>query len=220
MGRSRSRSYDRGNYGPPSGMNGDYRRNAGPGPINDYHDRGYYGDRGHGRNQPYGGDRGGPPPQQSKGAPGGERRRGRRDDTPPGVSLLVRNLSTEITLADLQAAFRRIGEIKDVYIPLDYHSKQPKGFAFIEYATQAQARAAKDEMNHFLMKGRELEVVFAQEKRKTPGEMKIRTDSPERDQSTFNRSSSFERQRFDRDRDRGGDQRRRPEGRSGSRDQW
>lgn len=155
-------------YGPSSSY-GSHGSGGGQGPL-DHHDRGNsnsYGDR----------DRAG---FGQVPGPSGKQRRSRRDDTPPGVSLLVRNLSTEITLADLQAAFSRIGEIKDVYIPRDYHSKQPKGFAFIEYATQSQARAAKDEMNRFLMRGRELEVVFAQEKRKTPGEMKVRADSPER----------------------------------------
>ena len=151
-----------------------------------------------GHNSQYEG-RGPAPPQPQQDDRG--RRRGRRGDTPPGVSLLVRNISTQITSADLQAAFGRIGEIKDVYIPLDYHSKQPKGFAFIEYATQDQARNAKDEMNRFQIRGRELEVVYAQEKRKTPGEMRVRTDSPSEGRSDmgggggFERSSSFERHR-------------------------
>ena len=64
--------------------------------------------------------------------------------------------------------------MRDVYIPRDYHSQQPKGFAFIEYATPEMAREAREEMNKFLMKGRELEVVYAQEKRKTPNEMRGR----------------------------------------------
>jgi FUS-interacting serine-arginine-rich protein 1 len=98
----------------------------------------------------------------------------RRDDGPPGVSLLVRNVSPEITTQDLQLAFGRIGDVRDVYIPRDYHSQQPKGFAFIEYATPEMAREAREEMNKFLMKGRELEVVYAQEKRKTPNEMRGR----------------------------------------------
>lgn len=98
----------------------------------------------------------------------------RRDDGPPGVSLLVRNVSSEISPQDLQQAFGRIGDVRDVYIPRDYHSQQPKGFAFIEYATPEMAREAREEMNKFLMKGRELEVVYAQEKRKTPNEMRGR----------------------------------------------
>jgi FUS-interacting serine-arginine-rich protein 1 len=148
------------------------------------------------------------------GPPPGRRDGRRRDEGPPGVSLLIRNVSPDITTQDLQTAFGRIGEIRDVYIPRDYHSHQPKGFAFIEYATPALAAEARDEMNRFIIKGRELEVVFAQERRKTPNEMRGRvvnqqnhvgsSSSPgggggagERQQ----RSSSFERaQRRDRDR--------------------
>ena len=96
------------------------------------------------------------------------------DDGPPGVSLLVRNVSPDISTHDLQLAFGRIGDVRDVYIPRDYHSQQPKGFAFIEYATPEMARKARVEKNKFLMKGQELEVVYAQEKRKTPNEMRGR----------------------------------------------
>lgn len=95
-------------------------------------------------------------------------------------------------------AFGRIGDVRDVYIPLDYHSQQPKGFAFVEYATPDQAREARDEMDRFVMKGRELEVVFAQERRKTPNEMRGRVvdgGSCRRGGggANFKRSSSFER---------------------------
>lgn len=58
----------------------------------------------------------------------------RRGEGVPGISLLVRNIAPQITDADLGQAFGRIGEVRDVYIPRDYHSRQPKGFAFIEYA--------------------------------------------------------------------------------------
>ena len=174
-------------YGPPRGPYGDpFHDSAGPGP---------YG--------PPGG-RGGPPPRR-----GGERRR--REEGPPGVSLLVRNISPDATTADLQRAFGKIGEVRDVYIPRDYHSQQPKGFAFIEYADPEMAREARDEMDRFPIKGRELEVVFAQERRKTPGEMRVRGGAPgERERggapsSGRGRGGGGDRGRGgDRDRGRGG----------------
>jgi FUS-interacting serine-arginine-rich protein 1 len=109
----------------------------------------------------------GPPPIRAE-------RRGRKDEGPPGISLLVRNVAPDITLLDLQGAFGRIGVIRDVYIPRDFHSQQPRGFAFIEYATPEMAREAKHEMDRFVIKGHEIEVVFAQERRKTPREMRGR----------------------------------------------
>jgi RNA recognition motif-containing protein len=70
--------------------------------------------------------------------------------------------------------------LRDVYIPRDYHSQQPRGFAFIEYATPEMAREARQEMNRFVIKGHALEVLFAQERRKTPNEMRGRVvDGPE-----------------------------------------
>jgi FUS-interacting serine-arginine-rich protein 1 len=110
--------------------------------------------------------------------------------------LLVRNVGPEVTAADLQQAFGRIGVIRDVYVPRDYHSQQPRGFAFIEYANPEMAREAKIEMNRFRIKGHELEVVFAQERRKTPGEMKGRgSDGPNggSDGASDRGGSGFER---------------------------
>ena len=139
---------------------------------------------------------GGPPPGGRGGGRGGRRGRG---EGPPGVSLLVRNVSNDITSADIHQAFGRIGDIRDVYIPRDFHSQQPKGFAFVEYATHEQALDAREEMDRFVMKGRELEVVFAQEKRKTPDQMRGRVFSGAGGRrgggggADFDRSSSFER---------------------------
>ncbi len=94
----------------------------------------------------------------------------------------MRNIAPDITTQDLQHAFGRIGVIRDVYVPRDFHSQQPRGFAFIEYATPEMAREAKHEMNRFVIKGHEIEVVFAQERRKTPGEMRGRSsEAPEDD---------------------------------------
>lgn len=111
---------------------------------------------------------------------------------------MIRNVSPDITTQDLQNAFGRIGEIRDVYIPRDYHSHQPKGFAFIEYATAALAQEARDEMDRFVIKGRELEVVYAQERRKTPNEMRGRVVNQQNrggssERQNRGRSSSFER---------------------------
>jgi len=178
-----------------------------------FRDPGPYGAQG-GPAGPYGGGSrhyGNPPPPRG---PDRGRGRHRRDDGPPGVSLLVRNVAPDITAQELEQAFGRIGNVRDVYIPRDYHSQQPKGFAFVEYASNEQAREARNEMDKFVVRGRELEVVFAQEKRKTPNEMRDRVvDGDEGNEHVrhgnggagFNRSSSFERhKRRERQRERGG----------------
>lgn len=110
----------------------------------------------------------------------------------------MRNIGPQITNHDLGIAFGRIGDVRDVYIPRDYHSQQAKGFAFIEYADPEQAREARDEMDRFRIKGCELEVVFAQERRKSPNEMRGRVVNQQNHgagggRNNRERSSSFER---------------------------
>jgi RNA recognition motif-containing protein len=34
----------------------------------------------------------------------------------------------------------KYGEIRDVYIPTDYHTRKPRGFAFVEFADHRDAR--------------------------------------------------------------------------------
>jgi hypothetical protein len=90
------------------------------------------------------------------------------------------------------------------------------------------AREARDEMDRFRIKGCELEVVFAQERRKTPNEMRGRDDTGahtggSRDQGKdggggFERSSSFERMKQRRrDEERRRDQGSRPRSPGGDR---
>ena len=128
-------------HGPPRGG----PRGGGRGPPPHYdpnHDSyGPPGPRGGDSHGPRGG-RGGPQSQMrggggSGGGGGGGSRRGggrREGEGAPGISLLVRNIGPNITNHDLGVAFGRIGDVRDVYIPRDYHSQQAKGFAFIEYA--------------------------------------------------------------------------------------
>ena len=151
-------------------------------------------------------ERNAPAERNPRGGGGGGGGRRRNDET-IGLSLLVRNISSDITSEEIRQAFNRVGQVRDVYMyvnrlcythnnvahgfvliqhspcfshlyhpyrPRDYHSNQPKGFAFVEFANHEQAREARDEMDKFVMKGKMLEVVFAQERRKTPNEMKGR----------------------------------------------
>ncbi|RAW34282.1 hypothetical protein PC110_g9405 [Phytophthora cactorum] len=107
---------------------------------------------------------------------GGDRRgrsrsaeRGRRDP----ISLLVRNLSPDTTADELRRAFsRRAGDILDVYIPKEFSTNQPRGFAFIEFADARVGRDIKFEMDRTQLGGREIAVLFAKQHRKSPHEMR------------------------------------------------
>uniref|UniRef100_A0A7N6B5W7 RRM domain-containing protein n=1 Tax=Anabas testudineus TaxID=64144 RepID=A0A7N6B5W7_ANATE len=51
---------------------------------------------------------------------------------PPNTSLFVRNIADE-SRYDLRREFGRYGPIVDVYIPLDFYTRRPRGFAYIQY---------------------------------------------------------------------------------------
>ena len=52
--------------------------------------------------------------------------------------------------------------------------RDPRGFGFIQYVDPADAAEAKHHMEGYLLLGRELTVVFAEENRKKPTEMRTR----------------------------------------------
>ncbi|KAF4100983.1 hypothetical protein G5714_019179 [Onychostoma macrolepis] len=56
---------------------------------------------------------------------------------PPNSSLFVRNISDESRPEDLRREFGRYGPVADVYIPLDFYSRRPRGFAYIQYPLTA-----------------------------------------------------------------------------------
>ncbi|PIN11836.1 putative splicing factor, SR protein superfamily [Handroanthus impetiginosus] len=95
-----------------------------------------------------------------------------RGDAP--TSLLVRNLRHDCRPEDLRRPFGQFGPIKDVYLPRDYYTGDPRGFGFVQYVDPADAAEAKYQMDGQILQGRELTVVFAEENRKKPTEMRAR----------------------------------------------
>ncbi|KAM3932541.1 serine/arginine-rich splicing factor 12 [Leptodactylus fuscus] len=98
---------------------------------------------------------------------------------PPNTSLFVRNVADATRPEDLRREFGRYGPIVDVYIPLDYYNRRPRGFAYIQYPLFASrfedVRDAEDALYNLNRKwvcGRQIEIQFAQGDRKTPGQMK------------------------------------------------
>ena len=52
--------------------------------------------------------------------------------------------------------------------------REPRGFGFVQYVDPADASEAKYQMDGQVLRGRELTVVFAEENRKKPSEMRAR----------------------------------------------
>ncbi|XP_057488937.1 serine/arginine-rich SC35-like splicing factor SCL33 isoform X1 [Actinidia eriantha] len=97
---------------------------------------------------------------------------GRGRDLP--TSLLVRNLRHDCRPEDLRGPFGEFGPLKDIYLPRDYYTGEQRGFGFVQYVDPADAEEAKYHMDGQILLGRALTVVFAQENRKKPVEMRAR----------------------------------------------
>ncbi|CAI0425654.1 unnamed protein product [Linum tenue] len=98
--------------------------------------------------------------------------RGSGRDQP--TSLLVRNLRHDCRPEDLRRPFEQFGPLKDIYLPKDYYTGEPRGFGFVQYVDPHDATEAKHQMDGRVLHGRELTVVFAEENRKKPTEMRTR----------------------------------------------
>ena len=53
--------------------------------------------------------------------------------------------------------------------------REPRGFGFVKYRYGEDAAEAKQQLNHTVIGGREIRIVFAEENRKTPQEMRTTT---------------------------------------------
>ena len=97
----------------------------------------------------------------------------RRDDPDAGegVSLLCRNLGYNTDKEVVRSAFKEFGRVVDVYLPLDYMTKQPRGFAFVEMGDRRSAAAAIDGLDGKVIDNRAVKVLFATQKRKRPDQM-------------------------------------------------
>ncbi|XP_039038844.1 serine/arginine-rich SC35-like splicing factor SCL30 isoform X1 [Hibiscus syriacus] len=108
------------------------------------------------------------PPRRGYGGGGGY---GRRREQNQG-SLLVRNIPLDCRTEELRIPFERFGHVRDVYIPKDYHTGEPRGFAFVQFVDSYDAAEARRRMNGKIFGGREISVVVAAETRKRPEEMR------------------------------------------------
>ena len=72
--------------------------------------------------------------------------------------LYVGNLSYDTTEATLRPLFAEYGEIESVNVITDRETGRPRGFAFVEMATQQAADAAISGLNGKMVDDREIKV--------------------------------------------------------------
>jgi len=81
-----------------------------------------------------------------------------------GNRLYVGNLSYNTTQATLEAAFAACGEVREVAMPTDRETGQPRGFAFVTMGNASAATTAIAQLNGTMLDGRSLKVNEAQER--------------------------------------------------------
>jgi RNA recognition motif-containing protein len=81
-----------------------------------------------------------------------------------GKRLYVGNLSYNATEADLRDLFAESGNVTDVKVVLDRETGRPRGFAFVEMASDSEASAAMQSLNGRDVMGRPINVKEAQER--------------------------------------------------------
>ncbi|SBS83712.1 RNA-binding protein, putative [Plasmodium ovale curtisi] len=90
-----------------------------------------------------------------------------------GCSLLIRNLSFETSPEKVRRIFEHFGKIRDVYLPLDHYTRRPRGFGFVEYYDPKYAKEALNILNNSKIDGKEIRIIIAQNRRKSPDTMKM-----------------------------------------------
>ena len=93
-----------------------------------------------------------------------------KEITQMGTRLYIGNMSWETTEDSLMAALTEGGRnVKDLHIVLDRDTGRPRGFAFAEFATDAEAQAAIDALDGTDLDGRTLKVNEARERQSRGG---------------------------------------------------
>ena len=83
--------------------------------------------------------------------------------------VFVGNLDFNTTKTEVQNLFSEIGEIRDVYLPMDRQSGRPRGFAFVEFASDEDAAKAIEKFNGYTLSGRALRVNAAEDRPRSGG---------------------------------------------------
>jgi RNA recognition motif-containing protein len=80
------------------------------------------------------------------------------------AKVFVGNLDFNTTRSEVQNLFAEIGEIRDVFLPMDRESGRPRGFAFVEFASDEDAAKAIERFNGHELGGRALRVNAAEDR--------------------------------------------------------
>lgn len=78
--------------------------------------------------------------------------------------LYVGNLPYSVSEEELRSAFEQAGSVSSVYLPTDRQTGQPRGFGFVEMASDSDADNAIRMLDGTSMGGRQIRVNHARER--------------------------------------------------------
>jgi RNA recognition motif-containing protein len=81
-----------------------------------------------------------------------------------GNRLYVGNLSFSTSRESIEGLFASAGQVREVAMPTDRETGQPRGFAFVTMGTPQEANTAIAQLNGAMLDGRSLRVNEAQER--------------------------------------------------------
>ena len=92
--------------------------------------------------------------------------------------IFVGNLSYETSQADLEALFGKVGQVTEVFLPIDRVTDRPRGFAFVEFGDAATVSEAM-KLDGTELNGRNLRVSEARDRApRSPGGGGFMDDGP------------------------------------------
>ena len=80
------------------------------------------------------------------------------------AKVFVGGLNFNSTKEEVEQAFSEVGKVQSVYIPTDRETGRPRGFAFVEFASDSEAQAAIERFNGKEFAGRTLRVNAAEDR--------------------------------------------------------
>ena len=89
-----------------------------------------------------------------------------------GSNLFVTGIHPRLTESDISRLFEKYGDVENCSIMVDPHTKESRGFGFVNMATGEQADAAKEGLQGEVIEGRTLSIEKARRSRPrtpTPG---------------------------------------------------
>lgn len=74
------------------------------------------------------------------------------------MAVYVGNLSYDVTREDLEHVFQEYGSIRRITLPTDRETGRPRGFAFVEMASEDKEQEVIDALDGAEWMGREMKV--------------------------------------------------------------